>query len=124
MTAASNIRASTMYGEHSLFQSLSTSSNNFCLPKYNNQRDDIPTIPKDTVEKLFVSMDYDMDGHISLEEFQRFAHKSKLALLTPETVNEMFYEITERRGIAHNHQLNSPFILDELYLCCKLILNI
>lgn len=116
MTAAPNISLSKSL---SMFRTVGTTSD--CrVPKYNGQREDFPMIPKATVQKLFVAMDCDMDGHVSLEELQAFCAKSCLAPLTPDTVKEMFYEITERRGIVHKEQLNSALTLDEVYLCCTL----
>eukprot|EP00826_Nyctotherus_ovalis_P042309 TRINITY_DN4333_c0_g2_i3.p1 TRINITY_DN4333_c0_g2~~TRINITY_DN4333_c0_g2_i3.p1 ORF type:complete len:529 (-),score=124.75 TRINITY_DN4333_c0_g2_i3:47-1633(-) len=115
MTAAPNISLSKSL---SMFRTVNTTGD-CCIPKYGRQREDFPAIPKATVQKLFMKMDHDMDGHISLEELQAFCAKSCLAPLTPDTVKEMFYEITERRGIVHKQQLNSALTLDEVYLCFK-----
>jgi len=119
MTAAPNIGTSKSVSVLKEFKT----ANDFYIPKYNKQREDFPIIPKAVVKKLFVRMDYDMNGFISLEELQTFCANSHLALLTPEIVREMFYEITKKRGIVHKEQLDSPLTLDEIYLCCNFLLS-
>ena len=86
--------------------------------KYNSQRDPIPQIARECVEKLFAAIDADMDGYISLSELTDYVKKVDLSNFTPEMVDEVFYEITRKRGIVHKEQLESPLSQDEVYNCC------
>ncbi len=88
-------------------------------PKYQVQREKLNEIPKPCFERLLTAMDSDLDEKVSLEELETFVRKSQLTAITSETVKEMFREITSRRSVVHKSQLNVPFGLDELMMCCN-----
>ena len=90
---------------------------NSCPPKYNSQRESVPEIPRNYIEKLLKAIDTDMDGRISLKELQEFGKKTKV--LKPKEAKEMFHEITQYRALVHKEQLDLPITLEELQLFCK-----
>ena len=98
-----------------------SSSTTLWPPKYATQREPIPEIPRSCVEKLFVEMDTDMNGRIAYEEVQAFAKKSNLAFISPDVVHQMFQEISQRRALVHQEQLESPITTEELIACCNIV---
>ena len=90
----------------------------------NTKEPRIIDVPRNCVEKLFLSMDKDKDEKVSYDELVEYICKVDLHLVRPEMANDMFHEITKYRGIAHKEQLELPLTLDKIYLCCILCINL
>ena len=93
-------------------------SRNLWPPKYNTQRDPIPEIARECVEKLFMAIDNDIDGYVSYNELLEFVKKVKIDTFPPAMVDKVYHEITQRRGIVHKEQFEAPLTFDEIYHCC------
>ena len=101
-----------------------SNSNFYYIPKLWTARTErnlepIKQVRKESVYKLLVEIDKDMDGKISLEELTDFVRKHGLRSITNNIIRAMYNEITGRRVVIKKHLQDKPITFEELRFCCN-----
>ena len=109
--------------ENSSYRSKSLVRTNRCnqyilTSKYESKFEPMKEIAKDTIYKLLIAIDKDLDGKISLEEFLSYIKQIDISSINDETGVKMFNEAIENRVGIPKSLKNNPMNLQELMLCC------
>jgi len=108
---------------NALPRGLSASINKVWPSKYESKYEPLKEIPKDCVKELLLAMDKDLDGKISFDELVNFVKEANIQSFTIDLLETMFKEITSKRSIIKQVDRVSPITFNELFFCCKFIIN-